>query len=104
MIILRKALAFALLVVCATACVPPEQARLERDNREMSECRRLGYNPYSEGFANCRLQLRQIEAQEAQTRALRNRHHDHHDYAPLTEDYYKHCKVTNSGNTICKNW
>ena len=94
----------ALSLTLSSGCISNEQARGERDNHEMTECRRLGYSPYSESFADCRLQLRLIEAQEEQAKALRRNKSYHRHFAPLTEDYYKRCKVTHAGNTICKNW
>lgn len=96
-------LATCAVLLLTTGCISNEQARWERDNREINECMRLGYTPNTERMANCRLQLRMIEAQEDQAKALRSRSYSH-KFAPLTEDYYKSCKTTSSGNTICKNW
>lgn len=102
---MKKSILITLIqCVVLSGCISDEQVRWERDNREMNECRRLGYNAYSESFANCRLQLRMIEAQEDQTKALRRSKNYHYRMAPLTEEYYKKCKVTQNGNTICKNW
>ncbi len=99
-----RILTSAILLLMTTGCISQEQARWERDNREIAECQRLGYQPNTERMANCRLQLRMIDAQEDQAKALRNQRSYHHNFVPLTEDYYKSCKTTSSGNTICKNW
>jgi len=69
---MKKFLAIGALLMLA-ACVSPQQqeamrqAQLQRDN---AECQTLGFRPGSQGMGDCMLKLREIRAQEANTRAV----------------------------------
>lgn len=55
------------------ACSTPEQqaARVAHQGAaDSAECTRLGFTPKTDAFANCLLKLREIRAQEKNTRAL----------------------------------
>lgn len=70
-----RAVAAAILLGSAiplvAACVPPEElARLQAID-DFHECKSLGYQPRTEGMADCRLRLREIRAQEELARAYR---------------------------------
>jgi hypothetical protein len=65
----------------ATACVPPEELARRQDMDDFHECKRLGYQPGTEGMADCRLRLREIRAQEDLARAYRTYPVEYrHDY------------------------
>ncbi|NBX03797.1 MAG: hypothetical protein EBR02_07055 [Alphaproteobacteria bacterium] len=85
-----------------SACGPIEDQRIAQDRYEMGECMRLGFEPQTDAFSNCRLQLRSIGAQQATAQALDERNNiiDLDDY----DDHHhgKNCKKTHSGWTICK--
>ncbi len=102
---MKKIYACVALLLTASGCVSPEQAQWERDNAEITECRRLGFDPHYQAFADCRLRLRAIEAQQEQAEAMRQTanslsYHHYHDW----DDDDKHCKKTHGGNIICKGW
>lgn len=69
---MRIWLALAFFLALA-ACVSPEEqaardaAQAEADARE---CQSLGFKPGTNGFGNCMLKLKEIRAQEENTRAL----------------------------------
>lgn len=71
--IVKTGLTFAALLALA-ACASPEQqaaraaAQMQSDE---AECRRIGFDPGTEAFSNCLLKLREIRAQEENTRELR---------------------------------
>ncbi|ABS64137.1 hypothetical protein Plav_2528 [Parvibaculum lavamentivorans DS-1] len=68
-----SALAIGFLLVVAACASPQEQAAREAAQRQSdeAECQKIGFTPGSEAFANCLLKLREIRAQEANTRELR---------------------------------
>jgi len=71
--IVRSGLAIALLLAVAACASPQEQAAREAAQRQSdeAECRSIGFTAGSEAFANCMLKLREIRAQEENTRELR---------------------------------
>ena len=61
-------------ILLLAACTTPEEkaarlAAIEAADRQ--ECTRLGFTPGSEAFADCLLKLREIRAQEENTRAIK---------------------------------
>jgi len=64
----------ALVMLLAACSTPQERAARVQTQRttDNTECSGLGFNPGTEGFADCLLRLKEIRAQEARTRALNN--------------------------------
>lgn len=61
---------FTFLVLLAlSACQSPAEKQAEQDKAEVSECTRLGFKPETDAFADCRLQLRTVAAQQMNARA-----------------------------------
>ena len=94
------------LLVLLAACVSPQQAQWQRDEYESSECSHLGYHSGMQEFADCRLRIRQISAEQEQAAAIRqvanSRRHDfNYDYI---NESNPNCKKTHGGNIICKSW
>lgn len=69
---MRKWLALASFLLLAACISPEEQAARDAAQRHADEqdCQSLGFRPGSNAFANCMLKLREIRAQEANTRAI----------------------------------
>jgi len=84
--IVTAAFAFGLLLA---ACSTPAEdaARLNAQRAaDKAECAELGFKPGTEGFANCLLKLREIRAEERNTKALRN----YNRYPPFfAHPYYR---------------
>ena len=53
------------------ACTPSEERARQQAIAEITECESLGYRKGTEGMADCRLRLREIQAQEAVARSNR---------------------------------
>ncbi len=73
------------LVLCVvgglalSACATPEQRASQaaaQRNADEAECASLGFEPQTEGFADCLLRLREIRSENAKTRALNNARRD----------------------------
>lgn len=71
--IMRTGLAVAVLMIAAACVSSQEQAARDAAQRQSdeAECQKIGFTAGSEAFANCMLKLREIRAQEDNTRALR---------------------------------
>lgn len=69
----RSGLAVAILLLAAACASPQEEAArvAAQQQADEAECNKLGFTPGSEAFANCMLKLKEIRAQEENTRALR---------------------------------
>lgn len=82
---MRKWLALACFFALAACVSAEEQAALDAAQAEADarECRSLGFKPGSNGFGNCMLKLKEIRAQEENTRAL-----DRTYYSPYFGPYY----------------
>lgn len=66
-------------LLLVSACASPQEraartaAQITADEQE---CTQLGFTPDTEKFADCLLRLKEIRAQEAETRALNNARRD----------------------------
>jgi hypothetical protein len=91
------------LLLVLSGCVSPEQAAWERDQYEMNECMRLGFQPGTVEFANCRLQMRSIAAQQDAADASRDAASAIQS-STMERDIPRptRCKKTDGGWTICK--
>lgn len=71
--IVRTGLTIAVLMFAAACVSPQEQAARDTAQRQSdeAECQKIGFTKGSEAFANCMLKLKEIRAQEDNTRALR---------------------------------
>ncbi|HUD53095.1 hypothetical protein [Parvibaculum sp.] len=69
---MRKWLAVAALLTLAACVSPEEQAAMDAAQRQADgqECQSLGFKPGSTAFGNCMLKLKEIRAQENNTRAI----------------------------------
>lgn len=69
---MRKWLAFTFFLALAACVSPEEQAAREAAQRQAdaNECQNLGFKPGTNGFGNCMLKLKEIRAQEENTRAI----------------------------------
>lgn len=72
MSIVRTAFAVAALATLAACASPQEQAArtAAQQQSDQAECKKLGFTEGTEAFANCMLRLKEIRAQEENTRAL----------------------------------
>lgn len=71
--IVQGGLAIGMLLALA-ACVSPQEEAARAAAQQQSdrgECQRIGFTSDTDAFANCMLKLREIRAQEENTRALR---------------------------------
>lgn len=71
--IMRNILAVAALATLAACVSPQEQAARTTAERQAdeTECKKIGFTEGTEAFADCVLRLKEIRAQEENTRALR---------------------------------
>ncbi len=71
--ITQSGIAVAMLLLVAACASPQEEAArvAAQQQADETECDKLGFTPGSEAFANCMLKLKEIRAQEENTRALR---------------------------------
>lgn len=60
---------FLVSLVLLTSCVSAEERARRQNESEIAECTRMGFKEKTEAFANCRLQLRSISANQATARA-----------------------------------
>lgn len=69
---MRKSLALLFLLLVASCVSPEEQTARAAAQRQADaqECQRLGFKPDTPAFGNCMLKLREIRAQEENTRAI----------------------------------
>lgn len=69
---MRKWFAVAALLILAACVSPEEQAARDAAQRaaDERECQSLGFKSGSTAFANCLLKLKEIRAQEENTRAI----------------------------------
>ena len=90
---MKKYICLSMLLLSLSACGPMP----DPDQQEIQECARLGFQPMTDAFSNCRLQLRAIGAQQQTADAIR-------DQSDTIEDASqpKDCKKTHHGWTICK--
>ncbi|MBC7104247.1 MAG: hypothetical protein H5U13_13805, partial [Parvibaculum sp.] len=70
--IVRTTFAVAALATLAACASPQEQAAhtAAQQQSDQAECKKLGFTEGTEAFANCMLRLKEIRAQEENTRAL----------------------------------
>ena len=93
------------MVTCchASGCVPYQPA-ISRDDHEISECSQLGYPPNTKDFADCRLKIRSIDAQNEATQSQRELSDTIEASRGANYDPDMKCKVTHHGNTLCQNY
>lgn len=67
-----RPLLIGLSAVLLSACVSPAEIEARQAALDEAECVKLGFTPGTEGFGNCRLQLRILRAQESGAAAARS--------------------------------
>lgn len=55
-----------ILIGFLSACAAMQEAKVKKQQEELTECVSLGFKPNTPAFGNCRLQLRNIEMQRFQ--------------------------------------
>ena len=83
------ALALA-LAGCKTTRPPEEQVQLEQQQlraADDADCRELGFEPGTEGYNNCRVQLEQIHGNENAAAASQAAHTNPGNSAKILEDH-----------------
>lgn len=71
--IVRNVLAIAALAILAACVSPQEEAARSAAERQAdeAECKQIGFTEGTDAFADCMLRLKEIRAQEENTRALK---------------------------------
>ncbi len=91
---MRKWLVLASFLALASCVSAEEQAALDaaQAQADARECQSLGFKPGTNGFGNCMLKLKEIRAQEENTRALDRTYYPYFGpyYGPYYGPHYGH--------------
>ena len=69
-----RPIAFLFPLLLLAACASSEEIAAERDAIDHQECVELGFEPGTEAYGNCRLELRSIRAQEMAALTMSHRY------------------------------
>ena len=94
----------AIVAVCLglalAGCANADAARASRVAEDDAKCREFGFEPGTEAYGFCRLQLEQIRAIEDQIRALEDQKRAIEDAAILTQGHAASRPCPHDGNFI----